>query len=319
VKNLVSIVTITYNQESELADCIEGVLKQDLSLIKEYIIADDASNDGTKKIIEKYHGEYPELIKPIYRAKNLGIRENILNCWKSCNAKYIASCAGDDIWIDKNHIAKQVQKLEKNYNYNLIGTNSIRWLLNKNKYNLKDKPLPGKTLSPVDYLIGGPIVGSTYIWRNNISEELFDIYKNHGDTRFYMYLAYKGAFYDRRSISTIYRVSKHGAFLSENSSNEIRINNYIGKIYNNNIFDKYSEGQYSIEIKKANNILIRRIIKNCLRAGKFFDALVFFYRYDYSISNSQIKRFVFKIIKLFLSIFDGYLMKSYNRKVIKSI
>jgi glycosyltransferase involved in cell wall biosynthesis len=319
MKNKVSVVTVAYDQENILSECIEGVLKQDLTLIKEYIIADDASTDNTRKIIERYSTKYPNLIKPIFRKKNLGTRGNILDCWKRCIGKYIATCAGDDIWIDKKYITKQVQILDKNEDYFLVGTNGIIWDVDSNEYSLKDIPLPNKVLSPLDYLIGGPIIGSNYMWRNNLSEELFEVYKNHGDTRFFMYLAYKGAFYDRRSISTIYRASKSGAFFKKNNSTKKIINNYIAKIYRNNKFDTYSDGQYENEIISKNNLLIRKIIKNYLRTGKFFNALVFFHRYDYSISNSRKKRFLFKILKLFLNLFDAFLIKAYDKKFNKII
>ena len=314
MKNLVSVVVPTYNQEKILKDCIDGVLSQDLSLIKELIISDDASTDNTRKTINYYHNKFPDLIIPIYRDENLGVRLNTSLAWSKCSGEYIACCAGDDIWIDKNHIAKQVQILEKNVNYIFIGTNAIKWNLKTNEYSLIDKPLPGRPLSPTDYLIGGPIVGSTYMWRNKISKELIDIYNNNGDTRFFMYLAHLGAFYDRQSISTIYRFNESGAFYEQNNSIEKRVNKYIGKIYKNNIFDTYSDGHYNLEIKNKNNILIRRIINNYLRTGNILNALVFFQQYDFSNSNSRKKRFFFKLLKLFLNLFDGFLGKAYNKK-----
>ena len=52
------------------------------------------------------------------------------------------------------------------------------------------------------------MAGSTYVWRNNLSQELIDIYRNHGDTRFFMYLAQQGCgYYNSNVISTLYRVS----------------------------------------------------------------------------------------------------------------
>ena len=49
----VSIITVTYNSENYLADCIESVRKQTYGDI-EHIIVDGKSTDGTIKIIQKY-------------------------------------------------------------------------------------------------------------------------------------------------------------------------------------------------------------------------------------------------------------------------
>ena len=48
----VSIITVTYNSEKYLEDCIESVIKQRYPDI-EHIIVDGKSNDGTLAIIKK--------------------------------------------------------------------------------------------------------------------------------------------------------------------------------------------------------------------------------------------------------------------------
>lgn len=315
MKSLVSVFTAAYNQEDIIEDCINGVLCQDLNLVKEYVIADDASTDNTKEIIDKYHKKYPQLIKPIYRKKNVGTRLNTSSSWENCSGKYLAGCAGDDIWIDSKHLTKQIEILENNKQYEFVATNAIEWYLQTNEYKLKDNALNSLVLTPVDYLIAGKMVGSTYVWRNNMSQELIDIYRNHGDTRFFMYLAQEGSgYYNSTDISTIYRVSNSSSFKFNNNSSEKRISNYLGKIYKNEKFNDHTDGQYNIKIKFSNNLLLRKIIKNYLKDGKYFYVLVFFYHYDYNISNSRRNLFFFKTLKWFLSFFDSFLKKSYDKK-----
>ena len=53
----VSIITVTYNSEKYLADCIESVRKQTYGNI-EHIIVDGKSTDGTLKIIQKNSKSY---------------------------------------------------------------------------------------------------------------------------------------------------------------------------------------------------------------------------------------------------------------------
>ena len=49
----ISIVTISYNQEKYLRECIESILNQkDCEL--EYIVVDPGSTDGSRELIESY-------------------------------------------------------------------------------------------------------------------------------------------------------------------------------------------------------------------------------------------------------------------------
>ena len=135
------MVLPTFNQEEILKDCIDGILSQDLSLIKEFIIADDAITDNTRKVIDYYHNKFPDLIIPFFRNENLGVRLNVSLAWEKCSGDYIAGCAGDDIWIDCKHLTKQIEILEQNKQYLFVVTNAIEWDIQTNKHILKDKAL----------------------------------------------------------------------------------------------------------------------------------------------------------------------------------
>lgn len=114
-----SVVSITYNQESFIKDAIEGFLKQKVNFTWEIIIADDASSDNTQKIIKEYTDKHPHLIKPILRPKNVGVLDNLYDALRSAKGKYIAICEGDDFWTDENKLQKQVDFLEKHTDYSL--------------------------------------------------------------------------------------------------------------------------------------------------------------------------------------------------------
>jgi glycosyltransferase involved in cell wall biosynthesis len=73
----VSIITVTYNSEKYLADCIQSVRKQTYGNI-EHIIVDGKSTDGTLKIIQK-NSKYianwiSETDRGMYDAINKGIK-----------------------------------------------------------------------------------------------------------------------------------------------------------------------------------------------------------------------------------------------------
>lgn len=73
----ISIITISYNNEKEIAQTIESVINQTYSNI-EYIIVDGASTDNTLEIIRKHKDHISKIIsepdKGIYDAINKGIK-----------------------------------------------------------------------------------------------------------------------------------------------------------------------------------------------------------------------------------------------------
>jgi glycosyltransferase involved in cell wall biosynthesis len=72
----VSIITVVYNAESTIRDCIESVLNQDYQSV-EYIVVDGGSTDKTLKIIRSYGSKIARVISEpdqgIYDAMNKGL------------------------------------------------------------------------------------------------------------------------------------------------------------------------------------------------------------------------------------------------------
>lgn len=118
-KPLLSIVTITYNHESYIRKCIEGVLAQQVNFPIEFIIAEDCSTDGTLTICNEYAEKYPNLIKLITSENNVGAIANERRAMKVAKGKYIAFCEGDDYWTDPLKLQKQVDFLEEHPDYSV--------------------------------------------------------------------------------------------------------------------------------------------------------------------------------------------------------
>lgn len=123
----VSIICDTYNQEKYIEDAIKSFINQKTTFDYEILIHDDASTDNTRKIIEKYYKDYPNLIKPIFQkdnqySKGTSIMDIQINRAKG---KYIAFCEGDDYWIDKNKLQKQYNILENNSNIDMVAHDVI--------------------------------------------------------------------------------------------------------------------------------------------------------------------------------------------------
>lgn len=115
----ITVVTITYNQEKYIEQTIKSIVSQKTDFNFDYIISDDNSTDNTRKIIEKYHKKYSNIIKPVYREKNLGSMLNFAETLNIVDAKYLAICDGDDFWTDENKLQKQVDFLENNKKFDI--------------------------------------------------------------------------------------------------------------------------------------------------------------------------------------------------------
>lgn len=113
---LVSIACTNYNKEYWISEAIESFLCQKTSFEYEILLIDDKSDDHSPEIIKQYAAKYPDKIRAFYNKKNLGITKTWIKICKEAKGKYIARCDGDDYWIDKNKLQKQINLLEKNKN-----------------------------------------------------------------------------------------------------------------------------------------------------------------------------------------------------------
>ena len=123
--HLVDVTICTYNHQNYISKCIEGVLMQKTNFKFRVLIADDCSTDTSQDIIKRYSQDYPEIIFPFLRQKNLGSKENSKLLFGACTAKYIANCDGDDYWIDENKLQKQVDFLEANPDYSICAHRTL--------------------------------------------------------------------------------------------------------------------------------------------------------------------------------------------------
>lgn len=127
-KPLAAIRCITYNHEPYIRDALEGFVMQKTTFPFVAIVHDDASTDGTAAIIREYAEKYPDIIKPIYETENQyskkdgSLRRIMDEACEATGAKYIATCEGDDYWIDPLKLQKQVDILESNSDIGAVYT-----------------------------------------------------------------------------------------------------------------------------------------------------------------------------------------------------
>jgi glycosyltransferase involved in cell wall biosynthesis len=109
----VSVVTTTHNQEAFVRDAFDSFVAQQIDFPMEIVVADDASTDSTRAIIQEYVERYPHLFRPILRPKNLGLNRNLVDALSKARGTYIALCEGDDYWIDPLKLSRQVAFLDQ--------------------------------------------------------------------------------------------------------------------------------------------------------------------------------------------------------------
>lgn len=113
----VSICITTYNVAAFLPQCIDSALIQQCNFPLEIVIADDASIDGTREIIQSYTSKHPEIIRAAYNPVNLRYAANFLHALSMCRGEYIAILDGDDYWTDPLKLQKQINFLEQHLDY----------------------------------------------------------------------------------------------------------------------------------------------------------------------------------------------------------
>lgn len=118
-KDLVSIITPTYNCGKFITETLESVIAQTYKNW-EMIIVDDCSKDDTQIIVEKYIKK-DKRIRYIKFEKNQGAAIARNTAIKEAKGKYIAFLDSDDLW-SKDKLEKQLDFMKKN-NYDFSYTN----------------------------------------------------------------------------------------------------------------------------------------------------------------------------------------------------
>ena len=115
-----SVCFITYNHANFVRQALDSALMQECSFNWEILVSDDCSTDGTAEIVKEYAARYPERIRLHRIEKNVGMTLNWVQSITACTGEYIALLEGDDFWMDKKKLQKQVDFLDKNPQYSFV-------------------------------------------------------------------------------------------------------------------------------------------------------------------------------------------------------
>lgn len=279
---LLSISCITYNHVNYIRQALDGFLMQKTSFPFEIIIHDDASNDGTREIIEEYHKKFPELIFPYFQKENQyskGIRGITMRYnYPRCRGKYIALCEGDDYWTDPNKLQKQVDFLEKNEDYIACFHNALIENEITNQVHKYHDWTDSREVSKIEVIeIGGYVFPTaSLVFRNSIDYNwlLKHAYCSAGDLVLSIELIKKGNLYYLDDIMCNYR-------------------RHIGGVYSNLTVNKKKMIGFELEVIYFLEQIKSELTSNYL---SIFENVIktkykkLFLNYDYSIVNILVRK-----------------------------
>jgi glycosyltransferase involved in cell wall biosynthesis len=206
---LVSIILPTYNGIKWIEKAIKSVLSQSFSDF-ELIIIDDGSTDNTENIVLKFANQ-DERIRYLKNEHNLGVQRTRNIAIEKVQGEYIAEIDQDDEWIDQDKLKKQVEFLENNKDYVLVGTGVIivddkgveiaRYLMPETDLDIRRKILRANCF-----------IHSSVLYRTNLVKDIggYTIEKMSEDHDLWLRLGRLGKFKNFQEFSVKYLFSSGG-------------------------------------------------------------------------------------------------------------
>ncbi len=148
----VIIVILTYNLEKYISQTLDSVLNQKTTYPYKILVGDDCSTDNTPEILKEYQQKYPDKIEIRLSDKNLGCLGNGNRLFDGLQSEYFSLLDGDDIWLDDEHLQKQIDFLENHKEYTIVAANTQYLKNDKPADLLIDKKFLGKTFTFDDFV-----------------------------------------------------------------------------------------------------------------------------------------------------------------------
>ena len=266
---MVTIRCITYNHEPYIRQCLEGFVMQKTNFRFEAIVHDDASTDGTADIIREFADKYPGIIKPIFETENQyskhdGSIRRIMDA--HTHGKYVAICEGDDYWTDPLKLQKQVDFMEENPEYMLIGGNAeVRTC--DNIFLKKFALLESREVKAEEIINEWTFPTAGMLYRSIITNHIPHIKDApQGDILIQMTCANLGRCYFDKDVVCVYRWLVSGSSTARVRKNQlnyyqrhysmwVELNEYFGDVYNEAIQKKLKEINLRIIREKLFNVI----------------------------------------------------------------
>jgi glycosyltransferase involved in cell wall biosynthesis len=249
----VSVVILTYNQKNFIGQAIESALAQQTDFDCEILVGDDCSTDGAREVIAAYAAQYPDQVKAVLHAKNLGQNGlfNTIETLKLAQGQYIAPMDGDDYWTDPLKLQKQVNYMETHLDFSACFHNALITYedgLDSHELNAPDQ----KRVVTVEDLVGEDeiwfMATSAVMFKNGLMHypDWF-LRSSSGDIPRYVILAKQGSIGYLPDTMSVYRKNRGGASFKDHYRDARFLYNRI-QMYKG--IDQELDGKYHKTLKR---------------------------------------------------------------------
>lgn len=213
---VVSVIILTYRHEQFLAQAVAGVAAQKTDFPFEILVAEDCSPDSTREVALQAQRDYPELVRVIYSAANVGATANARRAIHRCRGQFIASCEGDDFWIDENKLQRQVDALRRHPDVDMSFTSGYRLYPDGSR-------VPEWNWGPEERIVsagelfsgfGWPAPAASLLWRAEVCHNLPPLYGEvaFGDQVLLIAGSTRGGAHYDPSRTICYRIAQPSSF-----------------------------------------------------------------------------------------------------------
>ena len=265
----ISILVLAHNVEKYIPKALESILEQKVNFNYEILIGDDCSTDGTKKIIQKYQKKYPKKITLYLINLNRGNAFNFANLQRNAKGTYFTVLDGDDYWIDKNKLQKQIDFLDSNHDFTVCGHNSYFLYQEKNgeMERIYDQKKDKSNFTFIcnnfeNLLLGGKcpyMHTSSLIYRKGSGQDIdFEKWKNgyyRGDLIRTLFYGEKGKVKYLNEAMSVYRIHTNGIYTRLGSlEKEIRHIEFFLYHKKHTFKNKYNDEFNTVILKQYNEL-----------------------------------------------------------------
>lgn len=124
----VSVAVTTYRHARWIAAALDSVLAQETGFPFEIVVGDDASDDGTRAIVESYARRHPERIRTVLPERTLGDggKPLFVEVLARCSGELVAWLDGDDAWSDPTKLRRQADFLAAHPQASMVFHDALR-------------------------------------------------------------------------------------------------------------------------------------------------------------------------------------------------
>lgn len=253
----VDVIVTSYNHEQHIEQALNSIIDQEGLFSINVYVSDDCSTDGTIEKIRKVKSEHHYKIHDISPSENLGLQKNMRHAFSHIKSDYFAICEGDDYWLDKSKLRKQVAYLIENTDASMC----FNWIMLEYVNKGYSVPHPGQEkiksdAIDFDFILNTAVTAnfSCCMYRSSILNAIPTSYYENpraADWLFNLYAANEGKVGFLRDILSVYRVHDGGQWSRLSPCEQAFRRNESYKLFS----QLFPERRDSI-IKNINNALL---------------------------------------------------------------